>query len=302
MERIIQNQFIGTFKNNLQLFIKREDLIHPFISGNKYRKLQYNLSKAKEENHATLLTFGGAYSNHIAAVAYAGKKYGFQTIGVIRGEELNSKINKNPTLTFAQQNGMQFVFESREHYRNRHEMEYIETLRQKFGAFYLIPEGGTNDLAVKGCKEILTENDAEFDYICCCVGTGGTISGIINSSHVNQRIIGFPSLKGDFLNGEIQKWVTKDNWELNNAYHFGGYAKINSELIEFMNDFFVQTSVLLDPVYTGKMMYGIYDLIEKEFFTANSKILAIHSGGLQGIEGMNQKLEKLNLPKIRTNV
>lgn len=302
MERIIQNQFIGTFKNNIQLFIKREDLIHPFISGNKYRKLFYNLSKAKEENHATLLTFGGAYSNHIAAVAYAGKKYGFQTIGVIRGEELNSKINKNPTLTFAQQNGMQFVFESREEYRNRHEMEYIENLRQKFGAFYLIPEGGTNDLAVKGCKEILTENDAEFDYICCCVGTGGTISGIINSSHVNQRIIGFPSLKGDFLNGEIQKWVTKDNWELNNAYHFGGYAKINSELIEFMNDFFVQTSVLLDPVYTGKMMYGIYDLIEKEFFTANSKILAIHSGGLQGIEGMNQKLEKLNLPKIRTNV
>lgn len=302
MERIIQNQFIGTFKNNIQLFIKREDLIHPFISGNKYRKLQYNLSKAKEENHATLLTFGGAYSNHIAAVAYAGKMCGFQTIGVIRGEELNSKINKNPTLTFAQQNGMQFVFESREEYRNRHEMEYIENLRQQFGAFYLIPEGGTNDLAVKGCKEILTENDAEFDYICCCVGTGGTISGIINSSHVNQRIIGFPSLKGDFLNGEIQKWVTKDNWELNNAYHFGGYAKINRELIEFMNDFFVQTSVLLDPVYTGKMMYGIYDLIEKEFFTANSKILAIHSGGLQGIEGMNQKLEKLNLPKIRTNV
>lgn len=302
MERITENQFIGTFKNNIQLFIKREDLIHPFISGNKYRKLQYNLSKAKEENHATLLTFGGAYSNHIAAVAYAGKMCGFQTIGVIRGEELLSKINKNPTLTFAQQNGMQFVFESREEYKNRHEMEYIETLRQKFGAFYLIPEGGTNDLAVKGCKEILTENDAEFDYICCCVGTGGTISGIINSSHVNQRIIGFPSLKGDFLNGEIQKWVTKDNWELNNAYHFGGYAKINSELIEFMNDFFVQTSVLLDPVYTGKMMYGIYDLIEKEFFTANSKILAIHSGGLQGIEGMNQKLEKLKLPKIITNV
>lgn len=302
MERITKNQFIGTFKNNIQLYIKREDLIHPFISGNKYRKLQYNLSKAKEENHATLLTFGGAYSNHIAAVAYAGKMYGFQTIGVIRGEELNSKINKNPTLTFAQQNGMQFVFESREEYRNRHELEYIENLRQKFGAFYLIPEGGTNDLAVKGCKEILTENDAEFDYICCCVGTGGTISGIINSSLENQKVIGFPSLNGNFLKEEIQKWVTKDNWELNHSYHFGGYAKINRELVEFMNDFFAQTTVLLDPVYTGKMIYGIYDLIEKGYFTTNSKILAIHTGGLQGIEGMNQKLEKLNLPKIITNV
>lgn len=302
MERKTENQFIGTFKNNIQLFIKREDLIHPFISGNKFRKLYYNLLKAKEENHTALLTFGGAYSNHIAAVAYAGKKYGFQTIGVIRGEELVSKINKNPTLTFAQQNGMQFVFESREEYRNRHQMEYIETFQHRFGKFYLIPEGGTNALAVKGCKEILTENDAEFDYICCCVGTGGTISGIINSSNDNQRIIGFPSLKGDFLNEEIQKWVTKDNWELNNTYNLGGYAKINSELIEFMNSFFVQTSVLLDPVYTGKMMYGIYDLIEKEYFTSNSKILAIHTGGLQGIEGMNQKLEKLKLPKIKTNV
>ncbi|MFY7743013.1 MAG: 1-aminocyclopropane-1-carboxylate deaminase/D-cysteine desulfhydrase [Flavobacterium sp.] len=302
MERITENQFVGTFKNNIRLYIKREDLIHPFISGNKFRKLFYNLSKAKEDNHATLLTFGGAYSNHIAAVAFAGKKYGFQTIGVIRGEELLSKINENPTLTFAQQNGMQFVFESREKYRKRHELEYIETLREMFGYFYLIPEGGTNALAVKGCKEILTVNDAEFDYICCCVGTGGTISGIINSSLENQKVIGFPSLKGNFLKEEIQKWVTKDNWELNHAYHFGGYAKINRELVEFMNDFFAQTTVLLDPVYTGKMIYGIYDLIEKGYFTTNSKILAIHSGGIQGIEGMNQKLERLNLPKIRTNV
>lgn len=302
MERITENQFVGTFKNNIRLYIKREDLIHPFISGNKFRKLFYNLSKAKEDNHATLLTFGGAYSNHIAAVAFAGKKYGFQTIGVIRGEELMSKINENPTLTFAQQNGMQFVFESREKYRKRHELEYIETLREMFGFFYLIPEGGTNALAVKGCKEILTVNDAEFDYICCCVGTGGTISGIINSSLENQKVIGFPTLKGNFLKEEIQKWVTKDNWELNHAYHFGGYAKINRELIEFMNDFFAQTTVLLDPVYTGKMIYGIYDLIEKGYFTTDSKILAIHSGGIQGIEGMNQKLERLNLPKIRTNV
>jgi len=302
MERITENQFVGTFKNNIRLYIKREDLIHPFISGNKFRKLFYNLSKAKEDNHATLLTFGGAYSNHIAAVAFAGKKYGFQTIGVIRGEELLSKINENPTLTFAQQNGMQFVFESRENYRKRYELEYIETLREMFGYFYLIPEGGTNALAVKGCKEILTVNDAEFDYICCCVGTGGTISGIINSSLENQKVIGFPSLKGNFLKEEIQKWVTKDNWELNHAYHFGGYAKINRELVEFMNDFFAQTTVLLDPVYTGKMIYGIYDLIEKGYFTTDSKILAIHSGGIQGIEGMNQKLERLNLPKIRTNV
>jgi 1-aminocyclopropane-1-carboxylate deaminase len=302
MEIITQNQFIGTFTNNIQLFIKREDLIHPFISGNKYRKLFYNLLKAKEENHTTLLTFGGAFSNHIAAVAYAGKKFGFKTIGIIRGDELALKMEENPTLTFALQNGMQFVFETRENYRKRHELNYIETLRKNLGAFYFLPEGGTNFLAVKGCKEILTENDANFDYICCSVGTGGTISGIINSSRENQKIIGFSSLKGDFLKDEILKWVLKDNWELNLSYHFGGYAKINKELIEFMNDFFVKTNILLDPIYTGKMMYGIYDLIKKGYIKSDSKILAIHSGGLQGIVGMNQKLEKLKLPKIKTNV
>ena len=156
-------------------------MIHPFVSGNKFRKLKYNLLQAKEENQETLLTFGGAFSNHIAAVAFAGKEKGFKTIGIIRGDELAGKISENPTLLFAQNCGMQLEFISREDYRMKSEIQFLENLKQEFGDFYLIPEGGTNELAIKGCQEILTEADAEFDYICCSVGTGGTISGIINS-------------------------------------------------------------------------------------------------------------------------
>ncbi|MBB3123833.1 1-aminocyclopropane-1-carboxylate deaminase [Mesoflavibacter sabulilitoris] len=285
-------------KKNIELSIKREDLIHPFVSGNKYRKLKYNVLQAREENKTTLLTFGGAFSNHIAAVASAGKAEGFNTIGIIRGEELKDKVDTNPTLSFAKSCGMTFNFISRKDYRHKSNPNFISNLKDRFGDFYLIPEGGTNNLAIKGCQEILNEKDSKFDYICCAVGTGGTVSGIINASKSNQKVLGFSSLKGDFLNKDISKFATSTNWELITDYHFGGYGKINDSLITFINKFKSENKIPLDPIYTGKMMFGIFDLIKKGYFKPNSKILAIHTGGLQGIEGMNAKLKKQNKPLI----
>ncbi len=283
------------FSNNVHLCIKREDLLHPIISGNKFRKLKYNLKEAKKNGHTSLLTFGGAFSNHILAVAAAGAELGFKTIGVIRGEELEDKIAENPTLCKAQQLGMQFYFVSRTAYRNKEEDAFVNKLRKIFGNFYSIPEGGTNDLAIKGCEEILTDRDKTFfTHIVCAVGTGGTISGIINSSNPNQQIIGFSSLKGAFLSDVIRNFVKNTNWIINEQYHFGGYGRVNNELIQFLNGFYKQTKIPLDPVYTGKMVYGVLDLIEKEYFPANSKILMIHTGGLQGIKGMNVALKNKN--------
>lgn len=284
--------------NAVELHIKREDKLHAFVSGNKYRKLKYNLFEADNLGFEILLTFGGAYSNHIAAVASAGQVLGFKTIGIIRGEELFSKIESNPTLNFAKQCGMQFKFVSRDVYRDKTSEVFLKTLKDEFGDFYLIPEGGTNALAIKGCEEILNETDKNFDYICCAVGTGGTISGIINCSKPSQQVLGFPALKGDFLKQDISKFVTKTNWELITDYHFGGYAKINAALISFINRFKSNNQIPLDPVYTGKMIFGIFNLIEKGYFPKGSKILAIHTGGLQGIEGMNMILKNKNLPII----
>ncbi|MFN4026619.1 MULTISPECIES: 1-aminocyclopropane-1-carboxylate deaminase/D-cysteine desulfhydrase [Flavobacterium] len=292
------NQKIPLENSDYTLYIKREDLLHPYISGNKFRKLHYNLQNAKKENYTTLLTFGGAFSNHILAVAAAGKEQGMKTIGVIRGEELRDKISENPTLQKAQEFGMVFEFVSREVYRNKKEEAFVRKLKVQFGDFYLLPEGGTNDLAVKGCEEVLEESDAEFDFVCCAVGTGGTISGIINSSKEQQQVLGFPALKGDFLTEDICKFVTQSNWQLVTDYHFGGYAKVTNELIEFINDFYQKFQVPLDPIYTGKMAFGVLDLIEKKKFPKGSKILMIHTGGLQGIAGMNVLLKQKNQIEI----
>ena len=288
--------------SGISLEIKREDLIHPFVSGNKFRKLKYNLLQAKTENKDTLLTFGGAFSNHIAAVAAAGKEHGFRTIGIIRGEELRNGFGDNPTLNFASACGMQFDFISRDEYRKKTEQKFVSQLNEKWGDFYLIPEGGTNNLAILGCQEILEESDSNFDFICCAVGTGGTISGLINSSKSHQKIIGFPALNGDFLKEEIRKFAKNERWELIDDYVFGGYAKHSTELITFINRFFSETGIPLDPVYTGKMVYGVIDLIRTNYFSKDSRILMIHTGGLQGIDGMNLKLQKLKLPLLLKNV
>lgn len=297
----VPNQLI--FKTDaISLHIKREDLLHPEIPGNKYRKLKYNLLEAKKQKKEKLLTFGGAYSNHIAATAAAGREFGFKTIGVIRGEELVEDLQKtlreNPTLKFAAACGMEFEFVSREAYREKNSREFLDRMKNMFGDFYLVPEGGTNALAVRGCEEILSEEDHTFDLICCAVGTGGSISGLINSAKEDQKVVGFPALKGDFLQEEIRKYTSKFNWELIIDYHFGGYAKVNRELIEFINMFKRNYRIQLDPVYTGKMMYGIFDLLRKGYFFKNTRILAVHTGGLQGIHAMNSMLAKKNLPLI----
>ena len=287
--------------NNISVEIKREDLLHPFISGNKFRKLKYNILEAQNLEQKTLVTFGGAFSNHIAAVAAAGEKYGFETIGIIRGDELINKIETNPTLTFAQNCGMKFEFWTREEYRQKDNLEVLENLQKKYESAYILPEGGTNQLAVKGCEEILTDEDAKFDYICCAVGTGGTISGLINSSLPDQKILGFPAVRDSNLGEVVDAATNNKRWELICDYHFGGYAKITAELVHFINDFKKKTAIQLDPIYTAKMVFGVVDLINRNYFPENSRILLIHTGGLQGISGMNKFLEKKQLPIIQYN-
>lgn len=267
----------------IELYIKREDVLHDEISGNKFRKLKYNLDEAKRQGKSRLMTFGGAYSNHIAAVAAAGRDYGFETIGVIRGDELALKYQENPTLKKAMQDGMQFYFATRTQYRDKMNVVFLEKLQQQFGDFYVIPEGGTNQLAVKGCEEILTEEDEVFDFICCAVGTGGTISGIINSLQTHQKALGFPALKGNFLYDDIRPYVKNQQWDLILDYHFGGYAKVSDELRLFIKEFNQKYLITLEPIYTGKMVFGVLDLISKGKFPEKSKILIIHTGGLQGL-------------------
>ena len=266
--------------SGVNLFVLRLDMIHPHISGNKYFKLKYNLEEAKRQGKDTLLTFGGAYSNHIAAVAAAGQEQDFKTIGVIRGDELASppaplrgergEQPLNPTLSFAKECGMKFHFVSREEYRKRDNPDFPKLFPQLPNNYYLLPEGGTNELAVKGCAEILSLIDIPFDVVCCPVGTGGTLTGIISSLKGKQKAIGFSVLKGiDFP-------------DTNPDYHFGGYAKHTPELLRFIENFEKQNNIPLEQVYTGKMMFGIYDLIQKGHFKRNETVVAVHTGGLQG--------------------
>lgn len=274
-------------QDKIQLDILREDQNHPAIQGNKLRKLKYNLLQAQEENCDTLLTFGGAFSNHIYATAAAGKAFGFKTIGIIRGEELANKP-LNFTLKNAQDFGMDLKFVTRQKYRLKDDATYLKNLKEKNPKTYILPEGGTNDPAVKGCEEILNERTNLYDYICVPMGTAGTIAGIIRSSEMTQTVLGFPALKNaDFLKKTIQNYTKKTNYEIINAYHFGGYAKFSDELITFVNDFCATTQIPIEPIYTGKMIFGIYDLIQQNYFPNGSKILVVHTGGLQGIAGFN---------------
>ena len=266
----------------VQLTIKRLDLIHPQISGNKFFKLKYNLLAAQQQCFSQVLTFGGAFSNHIAATAFAAQHFGFQSIGMIRGEELASQ-QFNPTLQAAHDLGMQLNFVSRSEYRLRHEVEYLQQLQQQYPQAFIIPEGGSNVLAIQGTQEILSPDDLEnYDVICCAVGTGGTLAGIIESSSEQQHVLGFSALKGDFLKHDIQQWTDKSNWSLTDAYCCGGYAKITPKLLQFMQQFEQQHHIPLEQVYTAKMMMGLLDLIRHHHFPAHTRILVIHTGGLQG--------------------
>lgn len=264
-----------------RISIKRLDLIHPQISGNKFFKLKYNLLAARQQGFEKVLTFGGAYSNHIAATAFAAHQFGFQSLGMIRGEELAQRPF-NPTLATAQQFGMQLEFISRNAYRQKDQPDFLQHLQQQYPDFYLIPEGGTNALAVQGCREILTTEDAQFDLICCAVGTGGTLAGLIEASQQHQQLLGVSTLKGDFLTHEVAQLTTKRNWHILDDYCCGGYAKTTPELIQFIQTFEQRYNIPLEQVYTGKMLRGIFDLIDQDKIGPDQKILLIHTGGLQG--------------------
>lgn len=300
----IKEIFDATLTNNkVRLFIKRDDLLHPAISGNKFRKLKYNLLQIKELGYPRLVTLGGAFSNHIHATAAAGKYFGIETIGIIRGERTEPL---NTTLNFAENCGMKLYFVSRSNFRYRDLI--IKQLEAEFGNFYFLPEGGSNNLAVRGCKEIITEINAQMpflpDYLCTACGTGGTLAGIIASAQANQKIIGFSALKGNFLQENVQKLLDNEqdiqfnNWQITDNYCFGGYAKWQPELINFINNFKLKYKIALDPIYTGKMFFGIFDLIKKGYFYQNTTITAVHTGGLQGIEGFNQVKLKNSAFKI----
>jgi 1-aminocyclopropane-1-carboxylate deaminase len=263
------------------------------MSGNKWHKLKYNLQEAKEQGKDTLLTFGGAYSNHIYAVAAAGKIFNFNTIGIIRGEEHNPL---NPTLSFAKENGMRIYYLERGSYRNKNSPEILDDLIKKFGDFYLLPEGGTNEFAVKGCSEIIGKIVKDFDYVCCPCGTGGTLAGLISGLNGSKFALGFAVLKGaSFLKEDVNSLLKSvsdpptENWDIILDYHFGGYAKFNKKLFEFIERFISLTKIPIEPIYTGKMLYGIYDLISNGFFKQETRIVAIHTGGLQGLSGLRHK-------------
>ncbi|WP_313269670.1 1-aminocyclopropane-1-carboxylate deaminase/D-cysteine desulfhydrase [Epilithonimonas vandammei] len=282
---------------DIQIFIKREDLIHPKISGNKFWKLFYNVNQYLESHpeNPLLITFGGAFSNHIASVSAFGKEFGIPTIGIIRGNELENNWQNNPTLSEASKNGMQLFFVSREDYQNK------EKLTQKFIEKYpnslIIPEGGSNEMAVEGVRYMLGNDTKDFDYLCTAVGTGGTIAGISRFAEDHQKVIGIKAVKDNSLEKTIQEWSRRNNFELIDADE-GRYGKITDENIRFINWFYKEYEIPLDPIYTGKMMQKIFDLAEKDFFPKGSKILAFHTGGLQGIKGANQFLKSKNRPLI----
>ncbi|MBW4677218.1 MAG: pyridoxal-phosphate dependent enzyme [Desmonostoc geniculatum HA4340-LM1] len=293
----------------VNLSVLRLDVMHPWVNGNKWFKLKYNLLEAKQKNFTRLLTFGGAYSNHIYATAAAGNLLGFHTIGVIRGEE---KLPLNPTLSFAVQQGMELVYLSRQMYRQRNTTALDEYLRQRFGEVFIIPEGGNNLNGVRGCTEIISEAmptaGYAFDYICVACGTATTLAGIALSLHEGQKAIAFPVLKnGAFLGEEIEKLLTNylasgkaspysspASWELMCDYHFGGYAKVNQELLRFSQEFGEAHGVPLDYVYTAKMFYGVMDLLQQGFFGEGKSLLLVHTGGLQGNVGMEERLQKIS--------
>ena len=295
-------QIFDTFKNSINqgldiikghsIVIKREDLIHPIVSGNKFRKLKYILREVIDNNIPQIITFGGAFSNHLAATAKAGNALGIKTLGIVRGEEWQDKISESSTLSFCKTEGMRLLCISREAYAQKdHSME-VKKILNNYPIYRLIGEGATESLAIHGCSEILEKSDSDFDVICSSVGTGGTLTGLIKSSSDIQKIIGFNALKNSSVKDFILNHTNKINWKINSDYTFGGYAKINSSLISFMNTFYQQYKIPLDPVYTGKMLFAIFDLIKKNKWKFGKHILVIHTGGLQGVVGMNRHLQK----------
>ena len=281
----IHNQLFD--KKGIKVFIKRDDLIHPIISGNKWRKLKYILKRAQSENKNHLVTFGGAYSNHLLATAAAAAKFGLKSTGIVRGEEVN-----NDTLFLCRLHGMNLIFTDRESYRDKPAL-FLKHFADNPDAFF-VDEGGSGPDGAKGCAELITELPEVFDHIFCACGTGTTAAGIINginASHMKTQFNALPVLKnGGFMRAEIEKLLIDPfAFNLHTDYHFGGYGKTNLQLIDFIKHFVAETGILIEPVYTGKMLFAIYDLAAKDYFKAGDQILAIHSGGIWGLLGMRER-------------
>lgn len=311
-------------EKEISLSVLRMDQTDPIISGNKWFKLKHNFIAAKKQGFQTLLSFGGRYSNHIHALATAGKACGFNTIGIIRGEEC---LPLNPTLSDAVAQGMRLYYVNRQIYRDKHSHAVVKQLqsmvtqdapfmsKQKHensdpdkkppDQFYLLPEGGTNDLAVKGAAEIAAFIPKQTDFVCLPLGTGGTAAGIITglaqAGQQQTRVLGFAAMKGgEFLEQAVRnllvrqkKLATLPRWQLVYDYHFGGFGKVSRPLAFFIQDFEQKHALELEPIYTAKMMYAIVKLINDNYFPKGSKIIAIHTGGLQGKRGMQEKLQTL---------
>ncbi|WP_286741701.1 1-aminocyclopropane-1-carboxylate deaminase/D-cysteine desulfhydrase [Pseudoalteromonas sp. UBA2102] len=274
-------------KRNIRLSIKRDDLLHPLISGNKWRKLKYNLQQMQALNKTQLLTFGGAFSNHVHACAGAGKLFNIKTHAIIRGPHLDTQ---NPTLQFAKQCAMDLHAVTRIEYKQRHDPDYLAQLQARFTQAYIIPEGGSNTYALPGCAE-LAKSLPKHDYLVCPTGSGGTLAGLIEGSYEATQLLGIAVLKqAEYLNKEItalsKKAAQQSNWQLLTEFHDGGYGKFSNDLWQFCQRMQQQHNLPLEPIYSGKMMYALWQLIEQDYFAAGSHIMAIHTGGLQGLNGL----------------
>lgn len=288
---IVSIDHLRTF-SGVELFVKRDDLIHPFVSGNKLYKLKFNVEDALKNGFNRILTFGGAYSNHIAATAAYCQQEGIQSIGIIRGEQT---LPLNPTLAYATECNMRLEYIDRTAYRQKTDSDFLNELRHRFDQPYIIPEGGANLNGIKGAQEMLTDECAQFDVIALAMGTGTTFAGVVRGLLPHQRAVGFPIHKyGDIFDDVLNidaslKSISKSNYHIEKEYHFGGYAKTNSELLSFMNETYRETGLKTDPIYTSKALFGLVDIIKKGVFKQGSKILFLHTGGLQGIAGFEER-------------
>ena len=287
-------------EKNVEVYIKRDDEIHPEISGNKWRKLRLNIEKFHSGKYDALLTFGGAFSNHIAATAALCGNISIPSIGIIRGDELI--VDSNKTLQQAHQYGMQLIFVSRDEYNQRYERIYHEELRTRFKNILIVPEGGANYLGALGAADSIKELPFEPTHIYLAMGTGTTSAGCLLGAE-NATVIGVPALKGgDFLRKDIEELVQlvllEKNWteekmkqlQIESDFHFGGYGKHTNELIQFITQFYQQHQIKLDHVYTAKMMYAFYSNLKADKIKPNSKVVVLHTGGLQGLTSIKEQL------------
>lgn len=280
-------------KHQLSVSIKRDDIIHPIISGNKWRKLKFNLRHAQAHNYIGVISFGGSFSNHIHALAFACHQQGLKSIGIIRGEK---EYASNFTLSMAQQWGMELHFVDRKSYRLRENKEYLAQLQLTYPGYLIVPEGGSNTLALAGVGEVITElnQQCEFDTLVTPVGSGGTLAGLIKADNNQHNLLGIGVLKQDgYLTEQVNSLLGDNlhfnNWQIMPEFHRGGYAKFSKEDVEKILSFSQQTGFIFEPVYSGKMILALLDLIDQQYFPKGHRLVLLHTGGLQGIGGLIER-------------